>query len=242
MFGETLRSPLAVVGDLADRPLRRLRPREQSPAMRSLRCSRSTRVCSISRSTGLAGTDAGAGASGEAGAAASRSCSCSCSSSVELGVADRDQLGCSLRRGRLVVLATEDLLGALDHELVRWSGSRSASSELIRASSSDTSSAIGSALVGLGVDLDGLQVPLGRPAALLGGAVADREAVGEQDLVGGRAQVRAEMAGRRVLEDRPRQLLERDRGLGRGDDPRARAPARRSRARARGRRRGRRPP
>ena len=46
------------------------------------------------------------------------------------------------------------------------------------------------------------------------GAVADREAVGKQDLVGGGSQVGAQVTGGRVLEDRPRQLLELGGGLG----------------------------
>ena len=43
---------------------------------------------------------------------------------------------------------------------------------------------------------------------MLGPALADRESVGEQDLVGGRPEVRAEMATRSVSEDGATQLLD----------------------------------
>src|SRR5205814_314669 len=53
-----------------------------------------------------------------------------------------------------------------------------------------------------------LRAPLRGLATLLGPALADRESVGEQDLVGGRPEVRAEMATRRVSEDGATQLLD----------------------------------
>jgi hypothetical protein len=59
-------------------------------------------------------------------------------------------------------------------------------------------------------------VPLRGAATLLRRALADREAVGEQDLVGRGAQVGPEVPARRVLEDRSRQVLDQRRDLGRG--------------------------
>src|SRR5690606_11353 len=45
-------------------------------------------------------------------------------------------------------------------------------------------------------------------AALRGRALAHRQALGQQNLVGGRSQIGAEVAAGRVLEDRSRELLE----------------------------------
>ena len=67
------------------------------------------------------------------------------------------------------------------------------------------------------------------------GALAEREAVGQQRLVGGRPEVAAELAGDAAAQDRPQQLLDLGGDLGRTGARRRFPRARRSRARARAR-------